>query len=183
MAPQRALLDPRISAAHGFVNPAGKTAPRESLPWLYELSAAYRSSEIHLSHHPHCCPSLPTLKLVYLQELMVPCAVERHSISNRLLSCLTIHAKLHLGDCWCLLSSVLQQITLGVKEGESCLPPRLTIPCKLSLGMKTLNVSTIWIPLHGIGYASLNFGICSKWLTKSHFIGPLMTQGGWANVI
>lgn len=73
-----------------------------------------------------------------------------------------------------------------------CILPDLslvTMPHNFSL----LTKAPIWIvfgvkiPLHSYaslhGYASLSLGIWSRCLTESHFMGPLLTQGSWVNVI
>lgn len=166
-----------------LVNAVGQAVPRESLPvtlWaICCLKTGWGTNSL-LRHYP----SLLILELQYFRWLASRRAVERHSNYNRSLPCLTTNAKLHLGDCWCLLPSLLRQVTLKLKEGGSCLAiSELARPCNLSLVMGTLHDSTLWIPLHTSGYASLDFGIWGRWLTKSHFIEPLITQGGWANVI
>lgn len=65
----------------------------------------------------------------------------------------------------------------------------VTMPHNFSLLMQTpiWMVFRIRIARHSYdslhGYASVSLGMRSRCLTESHFMGPLLTHGGWVNVI
>lgn len=144
--------------------------PSNSLSYL--LPGSWMRYKFYTTTH------LLILELQCFQWLVIMCVVQSHGIENHSLPCLASHTQFHLGDCWCLLSS-LRQVTFKQKEGGSCLAiSQLAIPPDLSLVMGELHVSTMWIPLHRTGHASLDLGIWGRWLTKSHFIASLITQGG-----